>query len=92
MKQSFPSLSLCFCDKIDITTICVMPVVTNCVDRLFLQNAAIILQKARFNTKCRKLCYKMRRLLQNISLLQNALEQNDLLKRHRVQISVTIGR
>ena len=57
-----------------------------------IQNAAIILQKARFNTKCRKLCYKMRRLLQNISLLQNALEQNDLLKRHREQISVTIGR
>ena len=35
---------------------------------------------------------KMRRLLPNISLLQNASEQDDLLKRHREQLSVTIER
>ena len=57
-----------------------------------IQNAEIILQNVRFNAKCRKRCYKMRRLLPNISLLLNASEQDDLLKRHREQLSVTIER
>ena len=57
-----------------------------------IQNAEIILQNVRFNAKCRKRCYKTRRLLPNILLLQNASEQDDLLKRHREQLSVTIER
>ena len=57
-----------------------------------IQNAEIILQNVRFNAKCRKRCYKMRRLLPNTLLLQNASEQDDLLKRHREQLSVTIER
>ena len=70
--------------------------VTNGVDRRFLQNVATLvtkcvasihykmlqplLQNAQLITKCRNPYYKMRKLLQNAWLLQNAAEQGILLK------------
>ena len=66
-------------------------VVTSCIDRRLLQNAATLvtkcvasiykmlqplIQNAQLITKCRNPNYKMRELLQNASLLQNAAEHN----------------